>query len=1322
MERIRGMGKKLDLDLRLYELHSLLKEIDNASRNSSSNPSGSDDDIGNLGVELRFLKTFIVLLSKNQNNGYPEAKMMASQVSAGFKESKWDFRNANSMNLDPAISRLREKFTIWRPQVKAAYDFYESRLDFQHDDVTWIYFANSLEQNMQDLLSWNNGRIPSVVVPKLEALKEMLGSLRCFVQVVLRLSLQQGKFRNHLTVFGAGLVRAARVCYISWVDINHLDERMAVLLSDLIMNNFKPRTPVVIEGCLEALMVFTSKAEALLHNCLVPRELWSHVASASVSGLLVQLLGAMTMFAPKVLSQEYTYFSMAFVCFCRFLCPEKYQVETLHHGLTHLLLFVWHLYFGNKSDAIRLLLVDIVAAFDELGSHLCNGHATTSGEIDPSLNKLLQKIMLLVVEVILETFNPLNSVSISMEQSQFDSIEDGLLCLCKFLGDEIPPSWTFILHLVSTARSVSDREGKSCTIYEGHPSVVSAQLFSEHILTVRILKMEIMLKEFLDRFQNRLLPDVKKQIERLHEELMIVTFFLAANRGSKETLEEAVLIHVFSTLNSFLSNKISADSLRSFSLSLRELLERVELISTEIKGRYLNDRNSLPLYSSTTPELGSLDFLKSLRSFLKDLEDKLYDCEHADLRTLISDIVGVASQVEYISDSLLRKDDVPWYYFLWLSDLIEDMKLIKVQISKFSEKERNVSINNVLQASTPTNISQIDEVVVDLVDEHKWVIDRLTRGSSLQLDVTSIVGMGGIGKTTLARKVYNDPAVTYHFHQRAWCCVTQFYQKRKLLLEILGGMMELTTKILEMNYHEFAEMLYRCLKGKRYLIVLDDIWSIEAWNDLQKSFRDDKRGSRILITSRLHDVAAEIKAFMEDKEITVCKLIRLWTAEGFIQHTGAQSIEGVAEEYLSDLIGRNLVMASKRKSNGRVKTCRVHDMVTSRDEAFSSYPENLFLLPCNYSHPEDPVTCQKRRVSFHTKRKHFVMSRPVGPHVHSLLCFATSDLRPTSPYEISFIPESFKRLRVLDLECINMGQSFLIGIGVWVCLRYLALSGDVDRIPDSLANLRNLQTFVFVGLKGILELPATLWSMEKLQHLHVKPGAQMKRSAQLLNLVSLSSLFLSSGQEAENILGRLPKLQRLTFIIPDFGGVDGGNWDQFPELEFLNDLESLKVLYSGRKFCPRKFDFPLTLRKLTLSEFHLQWDCVSEIGKLPNIEVLKLHAIDFDEKIWDMEDVEFSKLTFLKLDTLNIVQWNACADNLPRLRCLVVQNCRQLEEVPSGLGYIPTLEVIEVQMCQASVEESVKKLKQEQQEWGNEELEIIINHSHCDSDCVNDLP
>lgn len=100
--------------------------------------------------------------------------------------------------------------------------------------------------------------------------------------------------------------------------------------------------------------------------------------------------------------------------------------------------------------------------------------------------------------------------------------------------------------------------------------------------------------------------------------------------------------------------------------------------------------------------------------------------------------------------------------------------------------------------------------------------------------------------------------------------------------------------------------------------------------------------------------------------------------------------------------------------------------------------------------------------------------------------------------------------------------------------------------------------------------------------------------------------------------------------------------------------------------------------------------------------------------MWDMKEGEFPKLKFLKLDTLNLAQWNSSSDDFPSLQHLVLRNCRQLEEVPSGLGGVPTLEIIEVQLCRQSAEESIRTIKEEQHMMGNDYLKVLINRSEWD--------
>ncbi|XP_051129282.1 putative late blight resistance protein homolog R1B-17 [Andrographis paniculata] len=132
--------------------------------------------------------------------------------------------------------------------------------------------------------------------------------------------------------------------------------------------------------------------------------------------------------------------------------------------------------------------------------------------------------------------------------------------------------------------------------------------------------------------------------------------------------------------------------------------------------------------------------------------------------------------------------------------------------------------------------------------------DQLCRHSS-QLQVIPIVGMGGIGKTTLARAAFDDQLSVYHFDHRAWVAVSQDYCVCGVLCSILKSMHVNYDELCEKDEGLLKERIYKHLIGHRYLVVIDDVWSPKLWDDIKHAFPETSIGSRILLTTRLLDVA-----------------------------------------------------------------------------------------------------------------------------------------------------------------------------------------------------------------------------------------------------------------------------------------------------------------------------------------------------------------------------------------------------------------------------------------------------------------------------------
>ncbi|XP_070672771.1 putative disease resistance protein At1g50180 isoform X2 [Malus domestica] len=151
----------------------------------------------------------------------------------------------------------------------------------------------------------------------------------------------------------------------------------------------------------------------------------------------------------------------------------------------------------------------------------------------------------------------------------------------------------------------------------------------------------------------------------------------------------------------------------------------------------------------------------------------------------------------------------------------------------------------------------IEPDIVGLEDSAKEVIMQLMKEDKCL--VVSIWGKGGLGKTTLAKHVYHHSEVRHHFVGFAWVCVSQRCQVRSVWEAILFKLMSPTTEqreaIAKWRDDEIAQKICLTLQDSRCLVVLDDIWSIEAWESLKAAFPHGGTKSRILLTTRKKAVA-----------------------------------------------------------------------------------------------------------------------------------------------------------------------------------------------------------------------------------------------------------------------------------------------------------------------------------------------------------------------------------------------------------------------------------------------------------------------------------
>ncbi|XP_045827553.1 putative disease resistance protein RGA3 isoform X2 [Trifolium pratense] len=136
---------------------------------------------------------------------------------------------------------------------------------------------------------------------------------------------------------------------------------------------------------------------------------------------------------------------------------------------------------------------------------------------------------------------------------------------------------------------------------------------------------------------------------------------------------------------------------------------------------------------------------------------------------------------------------------------------------------------------------------------------------SNSLSVYPIFGLGGVGKTTLAQLVYNDQRVsTTNFHTKIWVCVSEAFSVKRILCSIIESIKNEKCDAFDLDV--IQRKVQELLQGKRYLLVLDDVWnkneelefglSQEKWNQLKSVLSNGSKGSSCLVSTRDEVVAS----------------------------------------------------------------------------------------------------------------------------------------------------------------------------------------------------------------------------------------------------------------------------------------------------------------------------------------------------------------------------------------------------------------------------------------------------------------------------------
>nr|ABO70338.1 Pm3b-like disease resistance protein 2Q9 [Triticum aestivum] len=197
-----------------------------------------------------------------------------------------------------------------------------------------------------------------------------------------------------------------------------------------------------------------------------------------------------------------------------------------------------------------------------------------------------------------------------------------------------------------------------------------------------------------------------------------------------------------------------------------------------------------------------------------------------------------------------------------LCRILEDINVLIAEMHDFGLRQTFLVSNQLRQTPVSKEWRQTDYVIIDPQeiasrsrheDKNNIVDILLGEASNADLAMVPIVGMGGLGKTTLAQLIYNEPEIQKHFPLKLWVCVSDTFDVNSVAKSIV----EASPKKNDDTDKPPLDRLQKLVSGQGYLLVLDDVWNREVhkWERLKVCLQHGGMGSAVLTTTRDKQVA-----------------------------------------------------------------------------------------------------------------------------------------------------------------------------------------------------------------------------------------------------------------------------------------------------------------------------------------------------------------------------------------------------------------------------------------------------------------------------------
>ncbi|KAL8160283.1 hypothetical protein V2J09_001820 [Rumex salicifolius] len=558
--------------------------------------------------------------------------------------------------------------------------------------------------------------------------------------------------------------------------------------------------------------------------------------------------------------------------------------------------------------------------------------------------------------------------------------------------------------------------------------------------------------------------------------------------------------------------------------------------------------------------------------------------------------------------------------------------------------------------------------------------------------------------------------------------VAENHRLPSLLTEIFGND---GTEVFKLG----MEMVKHCNGIPLAIVVLGGILrkkeTLQEWSLVRKNVtsylrrgNDHGRSYMEVLVLSYNDLPYHLKpcflhigSFPEDYEIQTEKLYRMWVAEGLItwphdRVSSTESLEDIANDYLSELALAGMVQVMNKGSDGRIKSIRIHDLM--RDMCLQKGAmENFVSIIDHRPYPAEPHSISSS--SHHARllrmavylvqgvKDYFppYLTTKAHKYLRSLLLFSGQEIQERQfQLWMRRIFNDFPWLRVLDIEGLHLEGKLTTDVQNVKHLRYLSLKGtNLSELPSSICNLRFLQTLdlrvsVVGSLVKSVKIPNTLWKLEGLRHLFLPKKSYEIKSSKCLWLHTLSSLETLKNLEVDKCriedLQYLRKLKKITIKDAVFKGeslkmivespaftsgnlrccslgVKGNAIDNKPSvLSSFSCLRHLKLMDKILHW--EEYVLPQSLEVVHMEGCEIKSNPMRILGALGHLRDLLLGHNSYHGKEMVCEPESFPQLTTLNLRGLvNLEDWSLKQSSMSRLRRLIILDCVNLKKIPEDL-------------------------------------------------------